>query len=111
MRLYIIRHADPDYPNNTITAQGRREAEALAKRLATVGLNRIYSSPLGRALDTMRYTADRLGLEPTVEEWTAELSEWRLDQTPWGRLAAWDIPGEIVAGLPVQPRGILANFD
>ncbi len=96
MRLYIIRHADPDYPNNTITDQGHREAEALAKRLATVGLDRIYSSPLGRALDTMRYTTDRLGLEPTVEEWTAELSEWRLDQTPWGRLAAWDIPGEIV---------------
>lgn len=96
MRLYIIRHADPDYPNNTITAKGHREAETLAERLAAMGLDRVYSSPLGRALDTMRYTADLLGLEPTVEEWTAELSEWRLDQTPWGRLAAWDIPGEIV---------------
>lgn len=30
MRLYIIRHADPDYPNNTITPEGHLEAQALA---------------------------------------------------------------------------------
>ncbi len=29
MRLYIIRHADPDYPNNTITPEGHLEAQAL----------------------------------------------------------------------------------
>lgn len=28
MRLYIIRHADPDYPNNTITPAGHLEAKA-----------------------------------------------------------------------------------
>ncbi|MEC9258269.1 MAG: histidine phosphatase family protein, partial [Candidatus Poribacteria bacterium] len=28
MRLYIIRHADPDYPNRTITEKGHLEAQA-----------------------------------------------------------------------------------
>ncbi len=30
MILHIIRHADPDYANNTITEFGKQEAEALA---------------------------------------------------------------------------------
>ena len=34
MRLYIIRHADPDYKNDTITVFGHKDAQALAKRLA-----------------------------------------------------------------------------
>ncbi|MCA1595762.1 MAG: histidine phosphatase family protein, partial [Chloroflexi bacterium] len=61
MRLYIIRHADPDYPNNTITEDGHKEARALADRLAAEKLDRIYCSPMGRAIDTARYTADRCG--------------------------------------------------
>lgn len=94
MRLYIIRHADPDYPNNTITAAGHLEAQALAKRLAAQGLDRIYVSPLGRALDTMRYTAELLHKPYDVEEWTREL-EIKLEQTPFGRLSHWDLPGEV----------------
>jgi probable phosphoglycerate mutase len=47
LRLYIIRHGDPDYINNTITPQGHLEAQALAKRLEREGITRIYSSPLG----------------------------------------------------------------
>src|SRR3569833_1782620 len=78
MRLYIIRHADPDYPNNTITAAGHLEAAALAERLATEGLTHIYASPLGRAVHTMRYTADKIGLPHTIEEWTQELHALRI---------------------------------
>ena len=63
MRLFIIRHADPDYPNHTITAAGHLEARALAKRMQRLGPDRIYHSPLGRAIDTMRYTAEALGAD------------------------------------------------
>nr|WP_238437924.1 MULTISPECIES: histidine phosphatase family protein [Paenibacillus] len=95
MRLYIIRHADPDYPNNTITPEGHLEAQALAKRLSSHGLDRIYASPLGRALDTMRYTADSLGMTHEVEHWTQEL-DLKLEETPYGRLSHWDLPGEVI---------------
>ncbi|MDF2926076.1 MAG: phosphoglycerate mutase [Paenibacillaceae bacterium] len=102
MRLYIIRHADPDYPNNTITAAGHLEAEALAKRLSAHGLDRIYASPMGRALDTMGYTARALGMTHEVEEWTQELS-LKLEDTPYGRLSHWDLPGEVIRCGECQP--------
>jgi broad specificity phosphatase PhoE len=96
MRFYLIRHADPDYPNNTITPAGHLEAKALGERLSRERLTRIYSSPLGRAVDTMRYTAEATGLQPTIEDWSAELSDCRLDLPPWGDMTMWDIPGQII---------------
>lgn len=102
MRLYIIRHADPDFPNNTITPDGHLEAKALAKRLASQGLDRIYVSPLGRALDTVRYTSDILGLEANIEEWTQEL-DIKMEQSPWGSTSHWNIPGEAIRSVTPLP--------
>lgn len=73
MRLYIIRHADPNYEKNTITENGHLEAQVLARRLSLKGLDRIFCSPVGRALDTMKYTADALNLNYTIEDWTREM--------------------------------------
>lgn len=99
MRLYIIRHADPDYENNTITPEGHLEAEALAKRLQREGINKIYSSPMGRAIDTAEHTAKLLGIDYNIEEWTEEIwDSLKIDGTPWGTIAAWDIPGEVIRG-------------
>jgi broad specificity phosphatase PhoE len=104
MRLYIIRHADPDYPNKTITARGHQEAEALSQRLSQEKIDRIYCSPLGRAVDTMRYTADAIGCEPIIEDWTQELSI-HIETPEWGRQAIWDLPGEVVrGGAPLPSR-------
>ncbi len=97
MRLYIIRHAEPDYEHNTITKRGHKEAKALAKRLRTEGLTRLYSSPLGRALHTAEYTAKTTGLKVQVQDWTRELSELKMGPIPpWEPLIAWDLPGEII---------------
>ena len=96
MRLYIIRHADPDYPNNTITPAGHLEAQALAKRMTVLRPHRLYSSPLPRAHQTMQYSADALGMTGSIEEWTAEMSECRLTLEPWGEMVMWDVPGEII---------------
>ncbi len=97
MRLLLIRHADPDYPNNTITEHGHKEARALADRLAVLGLDRIYSSPLPRAVQTAEYTAKRLGLPIQVEDWTRELT-WRIEHPTLGRIPVWDVPGEEFRG-------------
>jgi probable phosphoglycerate mutase len=95
MRLFIIRHADPDYPNNTITPAGHLEAAALGRRMGKLGLDRIYCSPLGRARDTARYTADALGMKPVIEPWTAELS-WAHIGGDYGMGAPWDIHGHVI---------------
>lgn len=99
MRLYLIRHADPDYPNNTITADGHLEAQALAPRLAAHGLDLIYASPLPRAQITAQYTADLLGLPIHTEAWTEELG-WVIEHESRGRISAWDIPGEVIRSQP-----------
>lgn len=105
MRIFLIRHADPDYPNNSITPEGRLEAAALAQRMVKLGLDRIYCSPLGRAVDTMKYTADALKLPYQIEPWTAELHDCAVDLEPWGRLAMWNVPGELIRADQPYPTG------
>ena len=105
MRIYIIRHADPDYPNSTITEDGHQEAEVLAKRLKTYDIDKIYCSTLGRARDTMKYTADLLNIEPEIRDWLKEVYDpLKLEDTPWGTIAAWNLPGEIIRNNENMPE-------
>lgn len=103
MRLLIIRHADPDYANDSLTPAGRLEAEALAERMVRQGVDQLYCSPLGRARETARYTAERVGKSPEVLDWTRELSHWRIDEKGLGRTCVWDVHGHTVRRLPSQP--------
>lgn len=104
MRLYIIRHADPDYPNNTITPTGHFEAQALARRMAKVGLSRIYTSPMGRAHRTAQYTAHATGIEPVVLPWTAELSIDRIAGMDGKQYPAWRLEGQVIRGQQELPH-------
>lgn len=104
MRIYLIRHADPDYPNGTITAFGHEEAKALVTRLSKEKLDRLYSSPLGRARDTMRYTADLMPEKtPVIEDWTIEFAGTATETDEWGRITIWDMPGEVIRGGDSSP--------
>lgn len=78
MKLYIIRHADPDYPNNTITEFGWQEAHALADWLKDVHIDKIYTSPLGRAIDTAKPTCEIKGMTSEILPWTAEHMDYML---------------------------------
>lgn len=75
MLLYIVRHADPIYNPDTLTPKGRLQAQALAKRFAVHGLDKVYSSPMGRAVETAKPTCDLLGLKLNIEEWTREVAD------------------------------------
>ena len=41
MILYYLRHGDPIYSPDSLTPLGHEQAKALAKRLATYGLDEI----------------------------------------------------------------------
>lgn len=104
MRIYIIRHADPDYERGTITSDGHKEAKALAKRMATARLDRIYTSPLGRAVHTMEYTAEQIGnVKPVVQEWMQEIDGLVMSRAPWKPLSAWNVHGEDVLAKEPYP--------
>lgn len=73
VELFIVRHADalPDasevvrggYDEQALSALGRKQAEALANRLQDVALAAIYTSPMGRAIQTAAPTAATHHLE------------------------------------------------
>ena len=73
MRLIIVRHGEPDYARDCLTPTGRLQAQAAAERLRDEGVAAVFSSPMGRALETARYTADALGLSLQTLDFMHEL--------------------------------------
>ena len=86
MNIYLSRHADPDYENDSLTERGFAEAEDLATYLAEVPFTHIFASPLGRAQRTMEPTARGRDLVPVTLDWLREL-RGDLDGH-----AAWNVP-------------------
>ena len=84
MILFYIRHGDPVYEPDSLTALGQRQAEAIAKRLALFGVDKIYSSTSNRAIETARPSCELLKKELTlldfcnekyaIEEFTVEMN-------------------------------------
>ncbi len=91
MLLYIVRHGIPDYATDTLTPDGRKQAEALVARLAPLKLDEIYASPLGRARQTAEPTCRALGLEAQIEPWMSENVAWNAFHTlnPDGKHGGW----------------------
>lgn len=52
MFLFYVRHGNPCYNPDSLTAHGKREAEAVCKRIAKFGIDEIYSSDSVRANET-----------------------------------------------------------
>ena len=76
MELYIIRHGDPDYANDTLTELGWKQAEALVPRLLKINPTDVYASPRGRAQDTAKPSLKALGMEYTIENWMNESMDY-----------------------------------
>ena len=72
MKLIFIRHAEPDYENNTITEKGWREAALLAERVSKWDVKDFYQSPLGRAKDTASLSLKKMNRTATTYEWLQE---------------------------------------
>lgn len=89
MLLYIVRHGDPIYNPDSLTELGKLQAQAVAKRLALHGIDRIYSSPLIRAQQTAEPTAiltkKEIVIEPFFSENNAVKYFWdrRDDKNKW----------------------------
>ncbi|MBE7046375.1 MAG: histidine phosphatase family protein [Ruminococcaceae bacterium] len=84
MLLYIVRHGEPDYTTDTLTERGWTQAEAVGKRIYDAKIDRIFSSPMGRAKQTAEPACRLLGLEKEIEEWTHEIGDERLTPFPDG---------------------------
>lgn len=72
MLLYYIRHGEPVYVPDSLTENGKRQAEALSKRLAQAGLDEIYASSSQRAIATASPTSVRTGIPVKILDWCNE---------------------------------------
>jgi probable phosphoglycerate mutase len=92
--VYLIRHATPDWsrtdirydipPGPPLTSHGEAEAAKLGEFLHTVGIQKVYASPLDRAMRTAQIAAQPLAL--SVVEATA-IAEWRRGESETELLA------------------------
>ncbi|MCR4879858.1 MAG: histidine phosphatase family protein [Bacilli bacterium] len=92
MKIVIIRHAEPDYENDTLTTKGFREASILGEYYKNTKKDVIYSSPLPRA----KYTAEALanGQEIIIKDYLEEF--WHPIHIDGKQRHNWDfLPSEI----------------
>ena len=77
MLLFYIRHGDPIYNPDSLTELGKKQADALVKRMAECNPDKIYVSSSNRAIMTAEPTAKFLGKEPEILDWCNENYAWR----------------------------------
>ena len=76
MIFYYVRHGDPIYSPDSLTPLGIRQAQAVSKRLALYGLDKIYSSTSNRAIMTAKPTCELLKKEPILLDFANEAHAW-----------------------------------
>ena len=91
MKIIIIRHADPDYVNDSLTKTGIKEAEALIPRMEKIDADEYYVSPLGRARETAKIALSEMNVEPLVLDWLREFpAKIEHIRDPWTGTHCWD---------------------
>lgn len=76
MLFFYLRHGDPIYDPDSLTYLGEKQAEALSKRLALYGIDKIYASTSNRALQTAQPTANILKKTITPLDFANEGHAW-----------------------------------
>ncbi len=76
MLLFLVRHGEPIYDPDSLTPHGRRQAEAVAKRLALYGIDKVFTSTSNRAIETSVPTCEILHKKSTALDWCNENHAW-----------------------------------
>lgn len=77
MLFFYIRHGDPIYNPDSLTPLGERQAEAIGKRLAMFGIDKIYSSTSERAKLTAKPLCELLKKDMELVDFANEAHAWR----------------------------------
>ena len=98
MRIIFVRHGHPDYAHDCLTQLGRQHAAAAALRLQDEGIEAIYSSTHGRAMETASHLADALHLPVTGCDFMREINWGSVDGEPlFADGHPWDTADRMVA--------------
>lgn len=102
MRLIFIRHGQPDYTTDTLDEKGKREALALAERTRNWRVDRIFSSPLGRAKETAAPTLKALHMDATICPWLQEFPGQITDPLTGITHCLWDLMPQYYTEQPLM---------
>ena len=72
MILYVVRHGDPIYDPDSLTEKGKRQAEAVGRRLALHGIDKVFASTNIRAQQTAQPTCELTGKKMEIRDWMSE---------------------------------------
>lgn len=95
MKIYIVRHGDPDYAIDSLTEKGWREAELLSQRMKQLPIDDFYCSPLGRAQHTLKPTLEKLGKTAETLDWLREFQGAVTNLETGHVRVCWDIPPSV----------------
>ena len=104
MRLIFIRHGDPDYEKDDLTAAGAVQAQLVAERLRNEGIEEIWTSSHRRAVNTAKAFSELMGLPFKSVDFMREVTWGSKDGGP---LFAGGHPWEIADEMAV--RGLNLN--
>lgn len=90
MKIWIVRHGDPDYEHDSLTEQGKIEAALADERIAQMEVDAFYVSPLGRAQETASYTLHRMGRTAETCSWLREFHAPIIDPATGVERIPWD---------------------
>ncbi len=76
MLFFYVRHGDPTYHPDALTPIGERQAEAVGRRLARFGLDKIFSSTANRAMQTAKPASELTRKEIVPLDWCKEGHAW-----------------------------------
>ena len=76
MLFFYIRHGDPIYDPDSLTVLGQKQADALSKRLAMYGIDKVFASSSNRAIMTAKPTCDLLKKEVEILDFANEGHMW-----------------------------------
>ena len=93
MKLVFIRHADPDYPNNTLTEKGFEEIKALKKFYDRKDFKAVFCSPLNRAILTCE-AIKNMNNNYEIKEWLMEFPD--AVNINGESHHAWDFPEDLI---------------
>lgn len=67
-KILLLRHGEAKKigDDTKLTKKGNKEAKALAKKLQTININKIYVSDLTRAKETMKHYLDTIKEKPEI---------------------------------------------
>jgi probable phosphoglycerate mutase len=125
-RLFLVRHGETDWAASgrhtgwtdiPLNDRGRRQAAQLAERLTGESFDRVFSSPLSRALETCRLVGlgDRVIVDPDLREWDYGEYEGRKtdeirEEVPGWTIWSDDVPGgETIAAVAMRLDRVIAR--